>query len=233
MDIVITWGSHVGSAPAQFQSTVNTVVTFLEHLFWDPVTININVDWWLVNGSTVTALCQSSTFYNTYSYDSVVRAALINDAHTGADAQSLSSLPNTGAGTPTIAIATAAARALGLLGGTGLDGYCGFNSSASWDWDNSNGVTGGSYDAFAVILHEMTENLGRISFVDDPNLISQQDLFRFSSSGVHQYGTGSPAYFSINNGASNLGNWDTSGSGDYGDWDSSVGPDMGLAFSNS
>jgi hypothetical protein len=233
MDIVITWGSHVGSAPAQFQSTVSTVATFLETLFWDPITVNINVDWGFVNGTPVTALGQSLTFYDTFSYDGAVRAALINDAHTGADAQSLSSLPNLGAGTPTIAIASAAAHAFGLTSGTSVDGYVGFNSSVSWDWDNSNGVAGGSYDAFGVILHEMTENLGRFSFVGDPSLISQQDLFRFSSAGVHQYTAGSPAYFSINNGATNLGNWNTTNGGDYGDWDSSVGADMGLAFSNS
>jgi hypothetical protein len=233
MDIVITWGAHVGSAPAQFQSTVNRVATFLESLFWDQVTVNITVDWGFVDGSPVSSLGASSTFYDTFSYDGAVRAALINDAHTAIDAQSLSSLPNLGAGTPTVAIASAAAHALGLTSITSVDGYCGFDSSVSWDWDNSNGVTPGSYDVFGVILHEMTENLGRFSFVDGVSTISQQDLFRFSSSGTHQYTTGSPAYFSINNGASNLGNWNTTNGGDYGDWASSVGADMGLAFGSS
>jgi YD repeat-containing protein len=54
----------------------------------------------------------------------------------------------------------------------------------------------------------MTENLGRISFVDDPGLISQQDLFRFSSSGVlwRNPTTGFTGYYEMDS-SGNLRGW--------------------------
>ena len=48
------------------------------------------------------------------------------------------------------------------------------------------------------------------------------DLFRYSSSGVRDLttgGSGSTAYFSVDNGVTNLGTWNNHyGNGDLGDW---------------
>src|SRR6266550_1717638 len=53
------------------------------------------------------------------------------------------------------------------------------------------------------------------------------------ASGVRQTGTGGPAYFSTNSGATNLDNWNTQAGGDIGDWAGSAGADAFLAFNPS
>lgn len=69
----------------------------------------------------------------------------------------------------------------------------------------------------------MTEVVGRISLVNDqPSYYSLMDLYRYKTSGTRDPTAGhgnSTAYFSINNGATNLGTWNNSaGNGDLGDW---------------
>ena len=57
---------------------------------------------------------------------------------------------------------------------------------------------------------------------DQPYDYSPMDLFRYSSPGVRSLGpggTGSTAYFSTNNGVTNLGTWNNNpNNGDVGDW---------------
>ena len=65
------------------------------------------------------------------------------------------------------------------------------------------------------------------------NSYTIMDLFRYSAPGSRQLGTGGPAYFSINNGSTNLDSWNTNPSGDLGDWAASAGADAFLAFSPS
>lgn len=231
MNIVISWGTHLAGAPTQFQTVVNAAVAFLNATLTDNITVNIGADWGFVNTNAVTALGQSSTNYQIYT-GAQVRTALQSDATSSSDASANATLdPWNG----NVAVANANARALGLMaanGGGAIDGYVGFSSSSAFDFDNSNGVTAGTYDLYGVVLHEITEVLGRLSFVDDPDLISVQDFFRYSGTGAHVHGTGAPAYFSINNGVTNLGNWHTAADGDWGDWANSVGADMGRAFSD-
>src|SRR5207237_6930783 len=56
------------------------------------------------------------------------------------------------------------------------------------------------------------------------------DLSRFAAPGVHQTGTGSPAYFSLDGGTTNLATFNNSqlAAGDLGDWAASVGADAFL-----
>ena len=232
MNITIAWDSHVQAAPSPFQTAVNSAVAYLDSIFQDNITVRIGVDWGYVNGMAVTALGESLTNYQTYSA-ATVRAALFADATTTSDSQANAALANPAY---TVAVTDANARALGLLPAAtagAIDGYVGFSSSSTWDFDRTNGISAGAYDFYGVVLHEITEVLGRMSFVDDPSLISLQDFFRFSGLGAHVYDTSATAYFSIDNGATNLGNWDTSGNGDYGDWAASVGADMARASSTA
>src|SRR5664280_1907312 len=65
--------------------------------------------------------------------------------------------------------------------------------------------------------------MGRISLINyQPNFYAPMDLFRFTSSGARSVaagGSGSTAYFSIDNGTTNLGTWNNNpGNGDLGDW---------------
>jgi Ca2+-binding RTX toxin-like protein len=59
------------------------------------------------------------------------------------------------------------------------------------------------------------------------------DLFHYSSAGVHDFVGTRPGYFSVNNGVTNLDNFNTNSGGDFGDWAASAGHDSFLAFSPS
>src|SRR4051794_16149302 len=125
----ITFDASVGSAPAGFVSTVNAVAQFLQNAYSDNVTVNINVGFGEIGGQTVTALGQSSTYLDTYSY-AQVKNALTSDAKTADDSSAVGTLtansPLTGA---TYWMARAEAKALGLLAPSGsADGSVGFSS---------------------------------------------------------------------------------------------------------
>jgi hypothetical protein len=64
--------------------------------------------------------------------------------------------------------------------------------------------------------------------LDQPGLYSAMDLYRYAAPNTRQLTTGAPSYFSINNGATDLNNWNnfqTGDSGDLGDWAPSAGND--------
>ncbi len=254
--INVTWDTSVANAPAAFKTDVMAVVQFLETEFTDPVTININVGYGEVAGQALDpgALGESSAFLSSFSY-SQLRNALVADAKTATDAAAIASLPATdpASGTHTYWVATAEAKALGLLSGSGsdIDGYIGFDASANtFDYDNSNGVSPGLYDFFGVVAHEITEVMGRqtmdgASFQGTPSY-EPADLFHYSAPsnepanlfpasavGVRDFVGTTAGYFSPDGGTTNLGSFNTNPNGDFGDWASSVGHDSFLAFSNS
>jgi hypothetical protein len=75
-------------------------------------------------------------------------------------------------------------KALGLLapaaGGAGADGTLKINSSilSTLDFDRSDGITGGTTDATAVLAHEMAHGLGFISGVDHMDFAGETGFFR-------------------------------------------------------
>lgn len=98
------------------------------------------------------------------------------------------------------------------------------------------------FDAVAAIAHETTETMmGRISQNGIGSSWTVMDLFRYSSSGgqiqrdlqfaTSNSKTNTTAYFSYNNGSSNLGTWNNvSGNGDLGDWTQGQPPIPNDAF---
>jgi hypothetical protein len=73
-----------------------------------------------------------------------------------------------------------------------------------------------------VLEHEITEVMGRVSLLDSPAQYGVPDLYRYSAPGVLSdapSGSGSTAYFSIDNGNTNLGTWNNQiSNGDLADW---------------
>jgi FG-GAP-like repeat len=162
---------------------------------------------------------------------------------TANDAAAVASLPANDpiGGSHAYWVATAEAKALGLLSGASLDGYVGFSSVANiFDYNRSDGITAGQYDFYAVVAHEISEVMGRQLLTGahfpnsgSPNAYEILDLFHYSAAGVRDLVGTTPGYFSINGGTTNLDNFNTNSSGDFGDWAASAGNDAFLAFSNS
>lgn len=133
---------------------------------------------------------------------------------------------NASANNNSVQMTTANAAALGLpfirstLGGSCLslcDGFIQFNSTFSFDFDRSNGVTSNQFDFVGIAAHEIGHALGFVSGVDfldvTPGLLENSytmlaplDLFRYSSASAAQNAVDFSAstvskYFSINGGA--------------------------------
>lgn len=206
---------------SEFTGGVAAAVQALETLILTPITVTIDVGYGEIDGQALSsnALGESEGEDVTASY-AAARNALIAENAPGS-----STLPATSPDQGSLVLTTAQAKALGLAANNGsLDGYVGF--SASLPFSYAAGVTPPSNEYYfvGVVEHEMTEVMGRVSLVNDqPNYYSLMDLYRYSASGVRDLTasqqSGSTSYFSINNGATNLGTWNNVASnGDLGDW---------------
>ncbi|MDJ0736607.1 MAG: NF038122 family metalloprotease [Nostocaceae cyanobacterium] len=128
--------------------------------------------------------------------------------------------------TNNLMIATANAKSLmgvnwdgsGRYGG--LDGFIQMNKNASWHYDYTTNVSSNKFDFVTVALHEIGHTLGFISGVersyqnDNDNTVykaSSLDLFRYSQESADldaiDFRVGSNAYFSLDEGNTNLGNF--------------------------
>jgi len=243
MQINITYDSSVDNAPAAFKTDVQYAVDFLDAAFSNSVTLNIDVGWGETNGSVLGPTDLGTSEYAqapTYTYSQIIGALQAQAAQPNASpdliaaVQTLANLPNPTDGGP-FDIGLAEAKALGLApnNATQLDGWVGFDSNAS-DWSFSTTATPpqGKYYLVGTILHEITEVMGRVSELGVGgewyhDAWGVADLFRFSAPGVRELAPGPPhstAYFSIDNGQTNLGTWNNHPfRGDLGDWDQGTG----------
>ena len=210
----------MNSAPAAFRADVAAAVSYLESQFSDPITINISIGYGELNGQTLDAgaLGESMYFVSPYNY-SQVKNALAADAKTASDLSSVATLPTTDpTNGGTFYLSTANAKALGLISGSSTDGFVGFSSSIGFDYNNTDGVSAGTYDFYGTVLHEITEVLGRETNDGQSGQYFPLDLFHYSAPGVRTFSGTTPGYFSVNNGQTNLNNFNTNPGGDFGDW---------------
>lgn len=193
MNIILNWDSSVATAPAGFKTALQGVANLFNALFTNVVTVVIDVGYGEVNGTSIpaTALGESES------------TVLGNPVMT-----------NLGA----VTVNSAEYRALGQSFNAPVDGWIGFSSTNSFDFSNSGVPAPGQYDFIAVAEHEISEVLGRISTIGTTGIPSILDQLRFSSPGTLATASSETAYFSLDNGTTNLGNFNTAGSGDLGDW---------------
>jgi len=237
LDINIIWDSSVANAPAGFKSVVESVVQFYESEFSNPVTLNINVGWGEVAGSSLgaTDLGMSESFLESYSYSQIV-SALAQNASSSAQVSAVNSLHSSAPTNGTYYVTLAEATALGLVTGTTtLDGSVGFSSSLalSYNTTNSGNVSSGQYDLYGVVAHELSEVMGRISLLNFSNAYSAMDLFRYTANGVLATTASQNGYFSDNGGATSLNPFNSNATGDLGDLSSSAGNNAFDAFASS
>ena len=227
LQINLVWDTSVAGAPSGFTSAAIAAATEYTTMFSNPETITIDVGYGEVGGAALSSgnLAQSR-FYGTYESYASVRAALLGDAGSSsyqalADSTLGSSDPTNGGN---FFVTTAEAKALGQMTGTGVDGAIGLSNAYSFDYNApTTPVAAGQYDAIGELEHEISEVMGRFGSVGTElgsGVYTPLDLFRYTSSGVRDLtvGPASP-YFSINNGATNLGTYNNPATGgDASDW---------------
>ena len=219
MQIDITYDSSVSDAPAGFETGVMAAVQYLESEFTNPVTINIDVGYGEIDGQALDPGDLGESYAPQYlleSYDSVKSALQIQGA------PGASTLPSSSPFSGSLYLAQAEAQALGLTSEVSTS-YVGFSSTSPFSYAPNVTPASNEYYFIGVVEHEITEDMGRFSLLDEqPSFYSAVDLFRYSSPGVRDLttgGSGSTAYFSIDNGTTNLGTWNNQPSnGDLADW---------------
>ena len=230
--INIIWDSSVSNAPAAFKSVVESVVQFYESEFSNPVTLNIDVGWGEVAGSTLTSgsLGESENYVQSFSYSQIL-AALTQNVTDNAQLSAVNSLPSSAPVGGEFYMPLAEATALGLVtGSTTLDGAVGFNSSVAYAYSDTNGVPGNEYDLYGIVAHEISEVMGRISLLTFNSVYSPLDLFRYAANGVPSFTASRSAYFSDNGGQTDLSNFNSSPNGDLGDLAGNTGGNSFNAF---
>ncbi len=236
MQINVTYDidPNVAPPPAGFFTTVQYAVDILDAAFTNNVTMNVVVGWNLFKGHHVAGTGDDGiNLYTplTYSY-SDIKAALLANATSPAQQAAYATLP---ASDPTggvpFELPSAEAKALGLpipAGTNSTDSWVGVNPNVNWSYDPSHAPGPNQVDLVGLIEHEITESMGRNSYLDtispDTGLavFGIEDMFRYSAAGVRQLASGAPdstGYFSIDNGAHKLGIWNNdANAGDLGDW---------------
>jgi len=219
MQIVVTYENDVANAPAGFKACVNAVCQYYDALLTSPITVTIGVGYGTLGGQPMNsgALGESSGNFVPVPYAQAV-AALQSQGAAGAF-----TLPNTAPGGGTLVLSSAQSKALGLGSDGSLDGSVGFSTSAPFVYDptQAQSVPFHSYDFMGTVEHEISEVLGRISFLDQSGTYSLLDLFRYAASGNRQLTTGAASYFSVDGGVTSLlafNNYQTGDRGDLGDW---------------
>ncbi|MGO9698491.1 MAG: NF038122 family metalloprotease [Xanthobacteraceae bacterium] len=219
MNINVSFDQNTARLPSGCVAAVDYVAGFFDSLFTNPVTINIDVRYGEINGAPLGRgnLGESEVLrYARESYGSVV-STLQSEGAPGS-----STLPGTSPLSGRLSMTPAEAQALGLRSAVSTS-YVGFSSTAHFSYAINATPPAGQYYFVGVVEHEFTEDMGRISLIGgQPFRYSPMDLFRYSSPGVRDVATGSngsTAYFSINNGSTDLGSWNNQiSNGDLGDW---------------
>lgn len=225
----VTFDSSVTSSvnSAQIQSAFNTAAQYLQNLYTNNIVINVTVYWGSVGpfSGGIGLGASETSFVGTVTYAQMTNA-LRNARTTLADSNAVASLP---ASDPVAGnvwwFTRAQAKALGITGvgvsanDATLDGSIGFASTVSYSFDPTNRAVAGKYDFIGVAEHEITEVMGRVYF-DLTTVFIPYDLFRFSGSGVRTFSTTAPSvYFSVDNGLTNLRNFNpVEANGDLTDW---------------
>ena len=225
INVIYGQGAANNAAPAGFYTAVNYVVNYYDTLFTNNVTININISYGSILDPYTNTYSKLSSGDLGESYDNentanyaATRSALLSENAPGA-----SSLPSSSPVPGTLYMASAEAKALELIGASGaLDGSVGISSSTAWDFTPNTTPTASQYYLVGTLEHEISEDMGRVSDLDTPGQYTVADLYRYSAPGVRDFttgGKGSTAYFSVDNGTTNLGTWNNQiSNGDLADW---------------
>src|SRR5579859_1554109 len=211
-----TFLSGITGQSATFQTTfenlVGAVEAFFQQQFTDSVTLNVSFDWQPLNAGYVRGpfTLGSNNFPTTQvSYTDILNALnshqSTNDSDPGDDAAAVAALPatdpapTTGSNTAEYFVTNGQEKLLGL-NGVGANDNLGADATitlasdlpngTTFDFNRSDGISAGAFDAFGVLAHEISEGLfGRImsggavpksGTTNDYNIM---DLFHYTPGG--------------------------------------------------
>jgi hypothetical protein len=200
MSLVIQIANNISFLPAGYQQAITTAVNYLESVITTDITVTFNFRWRSLPAGD---LAQNSTQYDGYTYSQVYNAIQAVDGSSSASPVQQAAAASLAANFPTdptnggqFMITTADARALGLTTtAPAQDSVITLNRNDTFDWNPSDGIAAGQYDAVAALEHEMTEALGRTAFqgVLEPNLFDASgpalptynilDMFNYAAAG--------------------------------------------------
>jgi hypothetical protein len=224
VQIDLIWDSSVAKAPAGFTTAIIDAATYIaSQTAGGHEVINIQVGWGEIAGSTMSSSALGESQMNGYLVNYATATAPLT-------AMGYSFTANNEPVNAQFFITSAQAKADGYINATatGADGYIGFGSGFKWDVSANTGAAGtgtgsGQYDLQSVAQHEITEVMGRVEMqgavMNNQHTYTTLDLFNFSSAG-HLELSGNGGYFSVDDGATNLG-WFNNASrygGDIADW---------------
>lgn len=231
--IDLVWDSSVAKAPAGFTQAITAAATYYTTLFSNDEVINIHVGYGEIDGSRMAAgaLGESESYGYLTNY-STVTSALAKDGFSF-------SATNEPTGSQFF-VTHADAKTLGLISPTSsaVDGYIGFSTltGTGYSWNTTASVAGSTsgtgskqFDLEATAFHEISEIMGRIGMegetVSGKASDTPLDLFNYASPGALEL-SGNGGYFSINDGATNLGIYNdaSANGGDIADWASASSP---------
>lgn len=209
MNIILISDDSVSSAPAGFVAAVQAAANILDQTFIDPISVNIRYGWGTYNNTTDSELTNANlAIGGPLATDHVSYATLTSwlsdDENSAFDTAAYSSLPGDTSSLPgnanNFVVTSAQEKAFGHFSGlpSANDGAIGFGTNTTSNfWEEG-------------ALHEITHALGReTGFPYEHNVPTLMDLFRYNAPGQFQWGTGQPAYFSINGGQTDLADFST------------------------
>ena len=231
LQLDLVWDSSVASAPTGF---VSAVVAAAQNYVSDFTTsaktvLYISVGWGEVGGTSMAANALGESESSGYLTNYTTLAHALTSA---GDSLRASNEPTTGQ----FFVTSAEAKVLGLVSGTAgsttsIDGYVGFStlSGTGYSWNlGSTGTASSQFNLQAVADHELSEVMGRIgmegtAIYNGHKTYTPLDLFNFSANNVLSL-SGNGGYFSTNNGASHMGNFNNAAryGGDIADWSSAT-----------
>jgi PEP-CTERM motif len=222
---------------ANFQSAANKAALAFTSVFNDPISVNITMS--AAAGTSILGQSSSSIFQVSYTN---LRNAVVADATSADDALAIGATGSVVAADPNVGgtwwVTKAQRKALGLAANDATnDGTCTFGEGFTYDFDPSNGIGAGQIDMVGVMMHEVSEVMGRIGISLGAvgaftNSVTLLDNFSYSSAGVKALGNPAGNYFSIDRGTTNLKEFNSVPGGDTRDW-ASGSNDAFNAFSSS
>jgi len=183
----------------------------------DPVTVRIGIGFRDLGTGTGGAAVLGATgaAFGTVGYADL-KAGLAADATSAVDRAAVAGLP---AAPPSdrIVLTYAQARAVGFGAATASDGSIEFTSRPSIAFAATRlELTAATYDLIGVAEHEIGHLLGFQSSLDAGTTSrTALDLFRYAGPGAPGFTAGQAAYFSVDGGGTNLGDFSVGGSGQY------------------